>query len=65
MEDVKVFIGTKAVSEGLDFKELDKYILLIMVYLSKHSQIIGRAIRKQSHTVYYQKKMLKYINIHL
>ena len=50
-EDVKIFIGTKAVSEGLDFKRIRQVHIIDPWYnLSKHSQIIGRAIRKESHT---------------
>lgn len=49
-EEVKIFIGTKAVSEGLDFKRIRQVHIIDPWYnLSKHSQIIGRAIRKQSH----------------
>lgn len=49
-EEVKVFIGTTAVSEGLDFKNIRQVHILDPWYnLSKHSQIIGRAIRKNSH----------------
>lgn len=50
-EEVKIFIGTKAVSEGLDFKRIRQVHIIDPWYnLSKHSQIIGRAIRKESHT---------------
>ena len=49
-EEVKIFIGTKAVSEGLDFKRIRQVHIIDPWYnLSKHSQIIGRAIRKDSH----------------
>ena len=49
-EEVKIFIGTKAVSEGLDFKRIRQVHIIDPWYnLSKHSQIIGRAIRKESH----------------
>ena len=49
-EEIKIFIGTKAVSEGLDFKRIRQVHIIDPWYnLSKHSQIIGRAIRKQSH----------------
>lgn len=49
-EEVKIFIGTKAVSEGLDFKRIRQVHIIDPWYnLSKHSQIIGRAVRKESH----------------
>ena len=49
-QEVKIFIGTSAVSEGLDFKNIRQVHILDPWYnLSKHSQIIGRAIRKNSH----------------
>lgn len=49
-EDIKIFIGTKAVSEGLDFKMLRQVHILEPWYnLSRHEQIIGRAIRNHSH----------------
>lgn len=49
-EDIKIFIGTKAVSEGLDFKMLRQIHILEPWYnLSRHEQIIGRAIRFESH----------------
>ena len=49
-EEVKIFIGTKAVSEGLDFKRIRQVHIIDPWYnLSRHSQIIGRAIRKESH----------------
>jgi len=49
-EEVKIFIGTRAVSEGLDFKRIRQVHIIDPWYnLSKHAQIIGRAIRKESH----------------
>jgi len=49
-EDVKIFIGTRAVSEGLDFSMLRQVHILEPWYnLSRHEQIIGRAIRFKSH----------------
>ncbi len=49
-EEVKIFIGTRAVSEGLDFKRLRQVHILEPWYnLSRHEQIIGRAIRFHSH----------------
>jgi len=49
-EEVKIFIGTRAVSEGLDFKRIRQVHIIDPWYnLSRHSQIIGRAIRKDSH----------------
>ena len=49
-EEVKIFIGTRAVSEGLDFKRLRQVHILEPWYnLSRHEQIIGRAIRFRSH----------------
>ena len=49
-EEIKIFIGTRAVSEGLDFKRLRQVHILEPWYnLSRHEQIIGRAIRYKSH----------------
>jgi superfamily II DNA or RNA helicase len=49
-EEIKVFIGTRSVSEGLDFKRLRQVHIVEPWYnLSRHEQIIGRAIRNQSH----------------
>ncbi len=49
-EEIKVFLGTKTVSEGLDFKRLRQVHILQPWYnLSRHEQIIGRAIRNCSH----------------
>ena len=49
-EEIKVFIGTKTVSEGLDFKRIRQVHILEPWYnLSRHEQIIGRAIRNLSH----------------
>jgi len=50
-EDIKVFIGTKTVSEGLDFKRIRQVHILEPWYnLSRQEQIIGRAIRNLSHS---------------
>jgi hypothetical protein len=49
-EVVKVFIGTRTVSEGLDFKYIRQVHIMEPWYnLSRHEQIIGRAIRYKSH----------------
>ena len=49
-EDIKIFIGTRAVSEGLDFKRIRQVHIIDPWYnLSRHEQIIGRAIRNYSH----------------
>ena len=49
-EVVKVFIGTKIISEGLNFKRLRQvHIIDPWFNLSRHEQIIGRAIRNLSH----------------
>ena len=49
-EEIKVFIGTRSVSEGLDFKRLRQVHIVEPWYnLSRHEQIIGRAIRTNSH----------------
>jgi len=54
-EEIKVFMGTRAISEGLDFKMLRQVHILEPWYnLSRNEQIIGRAIRTYSH------KLLKY-----
>jgi superfamily II DNA or RNA helicase len=49
-EDIKIFIGTKTVSEGLDFKRIRQIHILDPWYnLSRNEQIIGRGIRNYSH----------------
>ena len=49
-EEIKVFIGTKTISEGLDFKRLRQVHIIDPWYnLSRNEQIIGRAIRTNSH----------------
>ncbi len=49
-EEIKVFLGTKTVSEGLNFKRIRQvHILEPWWNLSRHEQIIGRAIRNCSH----------------
>ncbi len=49
-EEIKVFLGTRTVSEGLNFKRLRQvHILQPWFNLSRHEQIIGRAIRNCSH----------------
>ena len=49
-EEIKIFIGTRTVSEGLDFKMLRQVHIIEPWYnLSRHEQIIGRAIRNLSH----------------
>ena len=49
-EEIKIMIGTKVISEGLDFKRLRQVHILEPWYnLSRHEQIIGRAIRYYSH----------------
>jgi hypothetical protein len=49
-EEIKIFIGTKTISEGLDFKRLRQVHIIEPWYnLSRHEQIIGRAIRNLSH----------------
>ena len=49
-EEIKVFIGTRTVSEGLDFKRIRQVHIIEPWYnLSRHEQIIGRAIRNLSH----------------
>jgi hypothetical protein len=49
-EEIKIFIGTRSVSEGLDFKRLRQVHIVDPWYnLSRHEQIIGRAIRNHSH----------------
>lgn len=49
-EEIKVFLGTKTVSEGLNFKRIRQVHILQPWYnLSRHEQIIGRAIRTCSH----------------
>ena len=49
-EEIKIFIGTRSVSEGLDFKRLRQVHIIEPWYnLSRHEQIIGRAIRYRSH----------------
>jgi len=50
-ELIKVFIGTKIISEGLNFKRLRQvHIIDPWFNLSRHEQIIGRAIRNLSHS---------------
>jgi superfamily II DNA or RNA helicase len=49
-EEIKVIIGTRIISEGLDFKYLRQVHILEPWYnLSRHEQLIGRAIRYLSH----------------
>jgi hypothetical protein len=49
-QEIKLFLGTKTVSEGLDFKRIRQVHILEPWYnLSRHEQIIGRAIRNCSH----------------
>ncbi len=49
-EEIKVFLGTKTVSEGLNFQRIRQvHILEPWHNLSRHEQIIGRAIRTCSH----------------
>ena len=49
-EEIKIFIGTRVISEGLDFKRLRQVHIIEPWYnLSRHEQIIGRALRFQSH----------------
>ena len=49
-EEIKIFIGTRTVSEGLDFKRLRQVHIMEPWYnLSRNEQIIGRAIRNMSH----------------
>ena len=49
-EEIKVFIGTRVIGEGLDFKRLRQVHIIDPWYnLSRHEQIIGRAIRNLSH----------------
>ena len=49
-EEIKVFIGTRVISEGLDFKRLRQVHIIEPWYnLSRNEQIIGRAIRNYSH----------------
>ena len=49
-EEIKIFIGTRVISEGLDFKRLRQVHIIEPWYnLSRHEQIIGRGIRFQSH----------------
>jgi superfamily II DNA or RNA helicase len=49
-EEIKIIIGTRIISEGLDFKFLRQVHILEPWYnLSRHEQIIGRAIRYLSH----------------
>lgn len=50
-EEIKIFIGTRTVSEGLDFKRLRQVHIIEPWYnLSRNEQIIGRAIRNMSHS---------------
>lgn len=49
-EEIKIIIGTKVISEGLDFKRIRQIHILEPWYnLSRHEQIIGRGIRYKSH----------------
>ena len=49
-KEIKVVIGTKISTEGLDFKNIRQIHLMESWYnLSKHEQIIGRGIRYCSH----------------
>jgi len=49
-EEIKIFIGSKVISEGLDFKRLRQVHIIEPWYnLSRNEQIIGRAIRNGSH----------------
>jgi hypothetical protein len=49
-KEIKIFIGTRKVSEGLDFKYIRQIHIMDPWYnLSRHEQIIGRAIRQLSH----------------
>jgi hypothetical protein len=49
-EEIKIFIGTRVISEGLDFKRLRQVHIIEPWYnLSRNEQIIGRAIRNYSH----------------
>jgi hypothetical protein len=49
-KEIKIFIGTRKVSEGLDFKYIRQIHIVDPWYnLSRHEQIIGRGIRQLSH----------------
>ena len=49
---VKVILGTESAAEGLDFKMLrEVHILEPFFHLSKNDQVVGRAIRRCSHTL--------------
>ena len=49
---VKVILGTESAAEGLDFKMLrEVHILEPFFHLSKNDQVIGRGIRRCSHTM--------------
>ena len=49
-EEIKIFIGTEVIGEGLDFKRLRQVHIIEPWYnLSRHEQIIGRSIRYKSH----------------
>lgn len=49
-EEIKIFIGTRSVSEGLDFKRIRQIHIIEPWYnLSRHEQVIGRGIRRDSH----------------
>jgi len=49
-KEIKIFIGTRKVSEGLDFKFIRQIHIIDPWYnLSRHEQIIGRGIRNLSH----------------
>ena len=49
-EEIKIIIGTRVISEGLDFKRIRQVHIIDPWYnLSRPEQIIGRAIRFESH----------------
>ena len=49
---VKVILGTDSAAEGLDFKMLrEVHILEPFFHLSKNDQVVGRGIRRCSHTM--------------
>ena len=49
---VKVILGTESAAEGLDFKMLrEVHILEPFFHLSKNDQVVGRGIRRCSHTL--------------
>ena len=50
--EVKVILGTESAAEGLDFKMLrEVHILEPFFHLSKNDQVVGRGIRRCSHTL--------------